>query len=403
MTYIKKKIKICILGPVFFNDLTKNKKKISSSNCLGQAGAPFLSHLARSISKYDNYELSIVSLSRNLKRSIQIKKIGKMKIYFCSERLHSIRFNGLELGRLIDLFSKEINLIHKAINMIKPDIIIANWPYEYAYAAEKSKYKYILVNHDVPDKLFYYQPNIYLFVRFLMAKTALKRAKNIITPSIYLKKETQKYSKANIKVIANPVAEKFFLKKKNKKKNNETKKILMVNNGFNERKNTKKAIIAFSHLIRKKLSYKLYLYGNDMEKYGLCYNWAIKQNINIKNIFFKGYIDHHKLPKIYKKFDIYLSTSLIETFGVTYVEAMAAGLPIIAGKNSGAAKEVIKNCGILTDVTSSKSICKSIIKYDDKKFYNQKRLLGIKRAHKYYKQKIIAKTYIDYLKFIQKS
>ena len=91
---------------------------------------------------------------------------------------------------------------------------------------------------------------------------------------------------------------------------------------------------------------------------------------------------------------------MIETFGVTYVEAMAAGLPIIAGKNSGAAKEVIKNCGILTDVTSSKSICKSIIKYDNKKFYNQKRLLGIKRANKYFKQNIITKNYIDYMKYI---
>ena len=71
-----------------------------------------------------------------------------------------------------------------------------------------------------------------------------------------------------------------------------------------------------------------------------------------------GYINNSKLVNIYKKSDIFLSTSLEETFGVTYTEAMASGIPIIAGNKSGASKEVIKNCGILTDVLSVKSICK---------------------------------------------
>ena len=95
-------------------------------------------------------------------------------------------------------------------------------------------------------------------------------------------------------------------------------------------------------------------------------------NLNLKNIFFKGYVDNSKLANIYKKSDIYLSTSLEETFGVTYAEAMASGIPIIAGKNSGATKEVIKNCGNLTDVRSSKSIVNSILKYNNKKIYYQK-------------------------------
>tara|TARA_B110000967_G_scaffold57518_1_gene58984 strand:- start:681 stop:842 length:162 start_codon:yes stop_codon:yes gene_type:complete len=51
---------------------------------------------------------------------------------------------------------------------------------------------------------------------------------------------------------------------------------------------------------------------------------------------------------------------------------MASGIPIIAGKNSGATKEVIKNCGHLTDVRSSKSIVNSILKYNNKKIYYQK-------------------------------
>ena len=366
-----KKIKICILGPISLQDLIKKKKKNRLNKSLGASGAPFLSNISRSISKNNNFDVSVVTLSDNLKKSIKVKKIGRMKAYFCPRRLHSIRFNGWEVGKLFDLFNKEINYILKAINIIKPDIILANWPYEFTYAAHKSKIKYIVVNHDVPHKVFYYIPTLYRLVRFIMAKNILKKVKNIITPSLYLKKETQKYSNGNIKVIFNPIDESFFLKKKTIKKNQKEKKILMISNDFGKRKNIKKAIIAFTHLIKKKLPYKLYLYGSEMGKDKACYNWAIKEKIDLKNIYFMGYIDNSKLANIYKKSDIYLSTSLEETFGVTYAEAMASGLPIVAGKNSGATKEVIKNCGILTDVSSVKSICKSIIKYNDKKFYNK--------------------------------
>ena len=396
----KKKIKVCILGPVFLSDLIKNKKIKKFDKSLGTIGAPFLSNIARSMSKIYKLEVSVVTLSDNLQESIKIKKINKMKVYFCPRRLHSIRFNGWALGKIFDLFSKEINYILKAINIIKPDIILANWPYEYAYAAHKSKIKYIVVNHDVPHKVFIHIPTLYRFVRFIMAKNILKKVKNIIVPSSYLKKETKKYNNTNIKVIFNPIDESFFLKKNTIKKNNRIKKILMISNDFGKGKNIKKAIIAFTHLIKNKLPYKLYLYGTVMGKNKACYNWAIKEKIDLKNVYFMGHIDNSKLASIYKKSDIYLSTSLEETFGVTYAEAMASGVPIVAGKNSGATKEVIKNCGILTDVTSVKSICRSIIKYNDKKFYNKKRLMGIKRANKYFKLNMITKNYIDHVKYI---
>ena len=398
-----KKIKVCIMGPVLLQDLTKDKKKNDFNKNLGSMGAPFLSNISRSMSKNNNLDVSVVTLSPNLKGPIKVKKIDKMKVYFCPERAHHIRFNGWAVGKIFDLFNKEINYILKAIDIIKPDIILANWPYEYAYAAHRSKIKYIVVNHDVPHKVFYYIPTLFRFVRFMMAKNILRKVKNIITPSLYLKNETQKYSDANIKVIFNPISESFFKKKINIKKNNKIKKIkkiLMINNGFNKRKNIKKAIIAFTYLIKNKLSYKLYLYGSEMAKNEACYNWAIKEKINLKNIFFMGYIDNIKLANIFKKSDIFLSTSLEETFGVIYGEAMAAGLPIIAGKKSGATKEVIKNCGILTDVSSVKSIRKSIMKYNNEKIYNKKRIMGIKRANKYLNLNIITKKYIDHIKYI---
>jgi len=394
-----KKIKICILGPFFLDDLLKRKHN-NSFRSLGTTGAPYLSIIARSMSKNNKYDISVVSLSSNMKKSINVKNIGKIKAYFCPERAHHIRFNGSSVGKIFDLFNKEINYLLKAINIIKPDIILSNWAYEYTHAAHRSKIKYITINHDVPHKIFYYIPTILRFVKFMMAKYILKKVKNIITPSEYLKKETKKYSDTNIKVIFNPVEKSFFLKKKNIKKDKKIKKILMISNGFGAHKNIKKAITSFPYLLKKDSSYRLYIYGSMMGKNEACYNWAIKEKIDLKNIIFKGYVDNYKLPNIYKKSFIHLSTSLEETFGLTYAEAMASGTPIIAGKNSGATKEIIQNCGILVDVKSSKSIINGILRYNNKKIYEKKRILGLKRAKLFFNTNNITKEYFKHIENI---
>ena len=120
----KKKIKICILGPILFHDLIKKKKKNRLNKSLGASGAPFLANLSRSISKSKNLDVSVVSLSNKLIKSIKVKKIDKIKAYFCPERAHHIRFNGWAVGKIFDLFNKEINYILVAINIIKPEVSI---------------------------------------------------------------------------------------------------------------------------------------------------------------------------------------------------------------------------------------------------------------------------------------
>jgi len=77
-----KKIKICILGPFFLDDLLKRKHN-NSFRALGTTGAPYLSNIARSMSKNNKYDISVVSLSSNMKKSINVKNIGKIKAYFC--------------------------------------------------------------------------------------------------------------------------------------------------------------------------------------------------------------------------------------------------------------------------------------------------------------------------------
>ncbi len=80
-----------------------------------------------------------------------------------------------------------------------------------------------------------------------------------------------------------------------------------------------------------------------------------------KNVVFTGYVDDKYLKKCYALCDIYVCSSKLEGFGLTLVEAMMAGKPIVA-TNVGAIPEIIQNGinGILVESGDIEGMCMSI-------------------------------------------
>lgn len=66
------------------------------------------------------------------------------------------------------------------------------------------------------------------------------------------------------------------------------------------------------------------------------------KNLGIHNITFTGFIEKKHLPAAYLSSSIFVSASDSETFGLTFVEAMACGIPVI-GVNKLGPKEIIDN------------------------------------------------------------
>lgn len=63
-------------------------------------------------------------------------------------------------------------------------------------------------------------------------------------------------------------------------------------------------------------------------------------------VTFYGNLSNQQLPAVYHKCDGYVSFSSLETFGVTVVEAMSCGLPVIYSPSGGPEHTVAQHCGI---------------------------------------------------------
>ncbi len=74
-----------------------------------------------------------------------------------------------------------------------------------------------------------------------------------------------------------------------------------------------------------------------------------------------GFVEDHELSALYSGAMAFISPSLYEGFGLTLLEAMACGCPVIAGK-SGSQPEVVDKAGILVDPQSIPAITSALSK-----------------------------------------
>ena len=100
-------------------------------------------------------------------------------------------------------------------------------------------------------------------------------------------------------------------------------------------KNCESLIKAYARLAENLIQeYGLVIVGKESQPY---YN-ELKRLVEALNIeervFFTGGVVHEELPAVYQKASLFVFPSILETFGIPLIEAMAAGCPIVASRAS---------------------------------------------------------------------
>jgi glycosyltransferase involved in cell wall biosynthesis len=161
-----------------------------------------------------------------------------------------------------------------------------------------------------------------------------------------------------VQVVANPIAE--------QPTRDATRgwaarlRVLMVCNGWGPRKNGDAGLRAF-HLLHERLpAVELHLYGRGTEEGGPA--WQAWRTLRGKgDVVFHGVVSHDAVLDAMAGGSLMLHPALEESFGAVLAEAMSVGLPVIAGRDSGAVAWVVGDAGVLVDVTRPDAMADAMV------------------------------------------
>jgi len=289
--------------------------------------------------------LLIPKRSQNIKRNIpnvEIEEIGSVPIMpYNSTRESTLTFEkgyGWNFFKEVEIFNKKC--VEAALRK-KFDIIHCHdWITMRAGMEIKrrtGKPLIVTIHSTEYDRT----ANIYPLNEIIeIEKRGIQEADLVITVSKHMKQQLiEKYGadERKIRVIYNgiDISKYFGLTEK------ERKNIVL----FLGRLTDQKGPWFFLHTAKKVLEKKknvLFVIAGQGEKLPE----LIKQSVELgiaDHVLFTGYLTEEEVNYAYAKSDVYVMPSVAEPYGITALEAIASGTPVIISKNAGVAEE-IKHC-----------------------------------------------------------
>ena len=266
-----------------------------------------------------------------------------------------------ERHRARDLFRSERRFIRAALVEEQPDLAHAHWTYEYALGALSSGIPTLVTIRDWAPTVLRYDTSPYRAVRLLMNLETLERAPALTVTSPYMQDLLRQWSRRHAPVIPNGLRDDYFQRRR-KLQDLVAPELVSVNAGFGARKNVGRLLQAF-RIVRQGIpNSRLRLVGPGYERGGAAHRWAVQHGLS-NGVIFSGKKPFNQVLGVLRNADLLVHPSREESFGNTLVEAMAQGLPVVAGEASGAPPWVLEYgaAGVLTDVSSASRLALAIL------------------------------------------
>ncbi|MEE9439803.1 MAG: glycosyltransferase [Saprospiraceae bacterium] len=298
----------------------------------------FVENQAAELAKH--YHVTVLLLERSI-RSYFIKSERRgFTIVEVGAKILPLRAN-----LLIDMKSRQYLKAFDRINNDSPVDLIHSHSYMSSFSAQhiadKRSIPHVTTIHDTTVL----NDTIQSWKKPLL-KNVLQKANKVIAVGEVLKKYLDlHYCKNNVILIPNLIDTQVFtlgLRDDNKFK-------FLYVGSFDRRKGLLEMIEAFDQLDMENKEFHFVGYG-EMET--AMKALIAKLGIEGSTVFY-GRLTNDKTPEIYQSCHAYVSFSELETFGVTVVEAMSCGLPVVFTSCGGPEDTVAAHCGIKVERTVS--------------------------------------------------
>lgn len=234
----------------------------------------------------------------------------------------------------------------------KPDLIHAHFAGSAAYIlGTKYKIPYVITEHNSEINKDDLPPNVKDTI-----KLQYQNAARVLAVSSVLSKRIKNHSGVESIVVPNIIDTHLFLEAR--KRSHEGFRLVTTSNLI-PLKRTKNILQVLPDIIAEYNDVKLDIIGEGVLKGELME--FVKSHGLENNVEFHGLLTRDNISKIYEVSDCFILPSSTETFGVAYVEAMAAGLPVIATKCGGPEDFVDELNGIMIEVDDMQQLKDAIL------------------------------------------
>jgi len=186
---------------------------------------------------------------------------------------------------------------------------------------------------------------------------ALENANCVMVPSHSLANDAKEYCpKKLITVVHNAVDLNLF--KSMNERIFKRKTILSIGR-FDKLKGYEFLLEAMKRVLEINKDVDLLIVGCGPEEHNIK---RIAKNLDIlDNVIFIDFVPPNDLPVYYSSSEFFALATLCESFGITFVEAMACGIPVVS-TNVAAVPEVVNGGGILVEPRNSDQLAEAMLK-----------------------------------------
>jgi L-malate glycosyltransferase len=263
-------------------------------------------------------------------------------------------------GRARDLFRAERRSLGSLLAQTGGDLVHAHWTYEFAWSILTDPRPQLVTVHDAPLTVLRRMPDAYRAVRAAMAyrvRTGSFRG-IAVSPYVAARWRRQMLDRRPLRIVPNFVA---VRNRTPAQAMTGGPRLLSVGDA-GPLKNVRTLLRAFPAVRLRHPTASLHLIGSGLGIGDPLARWAAVHRLD-QGVTWLGRRTHESTLDEVAAADVVVHPSLEESFGMVVAEAMAMGLPVVGGRNSGAVPWLLGggDAGVLVDVRSARSLAEGVL------------------------------------------
>ena len=245
------------------------------------------------------------------------------------------------------------------------DVMHAQWSYEYAWSALDVVPAALVTLRDHARTIFGHSPDPFRFMRLVMNGLVLRRTRHLSANSEYLFQLLNPAQRSRTRVVPNfypPLLDHLSFEGRLRASDPDAPVITAIANGFGARKNVAHAMRAFNLVRREMPGAELRLVGEGMGETGPARAYALSAGL-MAGVRFIGRLPYAEALHEAAAATVFLHPALEESFGMTVLEAMVLGTPVVGGRDSGNIPYLLDggHAGVLCDVRSPERMADAVL------------------------------------------